>query len=307
MISWRYHLVSIVAVILALALGVLAGATVIGDRFVDQLRNQTDSAQQRTDVAEAEAAQLREFVQEAVQYLTAGKLVEATGVGPEVVLVTQEPVDTAMRDQVLQSLEDAGADVVARLTATEKLTNPDAQADLAALVDRPGIDPSALPAALAAMLGARLKGLSTQTDGTDLLEEVDPFVVIDPARDVDLRDVGGPSTIVVVFANDAGDPVLDPQSFLMPFTGELVTAPSINVAVGEGTASELGFVAAVREDGEVFPDGVLVTVDDLDEAIGRAALVLGLANLLASPGDGGDYGENGSGFLPPPPPVELAA
>ncbi|HEV8564688.1 MAG TPA: copper transporter [Actinomycetota bacterium] len=311
MISWRYHLVSIVAVILAVALGVLAGATVVGDRFVDQLRRQTDSAQQRADAFEAEAARLREFTTEAVQYLTAGKLVDESGLGTEVVLVTQEPVD-GMRDQVLQALEDAGANVVAQLTATTQLTDSDALGDLAALVDRPGLEPSALPAALAAKLGARLKGLSTQADGTDLLEELDPFVVVDPARDVDLRDVGGPSTVVVVFASATVDPELDPQSFLdprsflVPFTGELAKAPTVAVAAGEGVSSELGFVAAVRDDGEAFPDGVIVTVDDLDEPIGRAALVLGLANLLASPGDGGDYGENGNGFLPPPPASEPA-
>jgi hypothetical protein len=307
-ISWRYHLVSIVAVILAVALGVLAGATVVGDRFVDQLRRQTDEAQQRADTFQAEAAQLRLFTTEAVQYLTADKLTGAVGAGVDVVLVTQEPVDTGMRDQVLQSLEAAGANVVARLTATKQLTAPDAQEDLAALVDRPGLQPSALPAALAVKLGARLKGLSTQTDGTDLLEQLDPFVVVDPARDVDLKDVGGPSTVVVVFASDGGDPVtLDPQSFLVPLTAELVKSPTIPVAAGEGVSSELGFVAAVRDDGETFSDGALVTVDDLDETIGRAALVLGIANLLAAPGDGGDYGENGTGFLPSPPDSGLAA
>jgi hypothetical protein len=308
-ISWRYHLVSIVAVILALSLGVLAGATVVGDRFVDQLRRQTDSAQRRADASDSEAARLREFTDEAVQNLTAGKLVGATDVGVDVVLVTQDPIDGTMRDQVRQSLEDAGADVVAQLTATAQLTDPQAQADLAALVDRPGIEPSALPAALAVQVGARLKGLSTQTDGTDLLEQLDQsgFVQVDPARDVDLRDVGGPSTVVVMFASATGEPVLDPQTFLVPFTAELTKSPSIPVAVGEGLTSELGFVSAVREDDGAFPDGVLVSVDDLDEAIGRAALVLGLANLLASPGGGGDYGENGNGFLPPPPTAGLAA
>lgn len=302
MISWRYHLVSIVAVILALALGVLAGATVIGDRFVEQLQRQTDSLQQRADAAQEEAAHLREWTTEAVQYLTAGKLEDPVGDGVDVVLVTQEPVDAGMRDQVLQSLEDAGANVVARLTVTKQLTTPDSQGDLAALVDRPGLEPSALPAALAVMVGARLKGLSTQTDGTDLLEQLDPFIVVDPARDVDLKDVGGPSTVVVVFASDAGDPItIDPQSFLVPFTAELTKSPTNPVAAGEGVSSELAFVAAVRDDDESFPDGVLVTVDNLDEAIGRAAMVLGLANLIETPGAGGDYGESGSGFLPPPP------
>jgi copper transport outer membrane protein MctB len=302
-ISWRYHLVSIVAVILAVALGVLAGATVVGDRFVDQLRARTEAAEARADAASAELARLRVFTNEAVQYLTAGALVDGTGVGPDVVLVTQDPVDVAMRDQLVQSLEAGGAHVVAQLTVTDKLTDPGEEPKLASLVGRPGLDPSELPAALAVKIGARLKGLSSQTGGEDLLDQLDPFVAVDSARDVDLHDVGGPSTVVVVFANDDGETAaVDPQSFLVPFTGELVKSPALEVAAGEGSTSELGFVSAVRDDGEMFPDGVLVTVDDVDEAIGRAAMVLGLANLLASPGDGGDYGVNGNGYLPPPPP-----
>lgn len=302
MISWRYHLVSIVAVILAVALGVLAGATVVGDRFVDQLRARTEAAEARADAVSAELAGLRGFTNEAVEYLTAGALAGGTGTGPEVVLVTQDPVDGAMRDQVLQTLEAAGANVVAQLTATDKLTDPGEEARLASLVDRPGLDASELPAALAVKIGARLKGLSSQTGDGDLLDQLDPFVVVDPARDVNLQDVGGPSTVVVVFASDDGETAVDPQSFLVPFTGELVKSPTVEVAAGEGSTSELGFVSAVRDDGEMFPDGVLVTVDDVDEAIGRAAMVLGLANLLASPGSGGDYGVNGNGYLPPPPP-----
>ncbi|HEY7401143.1 MAG TPA: copper transporter [Actinomycetota bacterium] len=301
MISWRYHLVSIVAVILAVALGVLAGATVVGDRFVDQLRVQTENAQRRADAADAEAAKLRGFTNEAVQYLTAGALVGTTGVTPEVVLVTQDPVDGEMRDQVVQSLEAAGGHVVAQLTATSKLTDAGEEARLATLVGRPGLEASELPAALAVRIGARLKGLAPHGDGNDLLDELDPFVVVEPARDVDVHDVGGPSTIVVVFANDTGEPSLDPAAFLVPFTGELVKSPTMDVAAGEGSVSELGFVAAVRDDGDLFPDGALVTVDDLDDAIGRAAMVLGLANLVETPGDGGDYGVNGDGYLPAPP------
>ena len=38
MISWRYHVVSIVAVILAFGLGILAGTSVVGDRFATDLQ-----------------------------------------------------------------------------------------------------------------------------------------------------------------------------------------------------------------------------------------------------------------------------
>ena len=297
MISWRYHLVSIVAVILAVALGVLAGATVVGDRFVRQLRAQTDAAQRRADEAEAEAGRLRTFMNSAIPYLTADTLV-----GESVVLVTQDPWDRAMRDQVLQSLEAAGADVVAQLTATAQLTNADAEADLADLVGRPSVAPADLPAALAGQVADRLTiGPSSRGDGTDLLERLGPFVQVDPGQGIDLAEVGGTGTMVVVFAGGTGDPVLDPDAFLLPLTGELAKTPGLVMAAGEGLTSDFGFVSAVRDDGDAFPDGTIVTVDDLDQPFGRVALVLGLADLLASPEGGGDYGVNGSGGILPPP------
>ncbi len=41
MISWRYHLISIVAVFLAFGLGVLTGTTVLNDNLVRNLKSQT--------------------------------------------------------------------------------------------------------------------------------------------------------------------------------------------------------------------------------------------------------------------------
>ncbi|HYH28079.1 MAG TPA: copper transporter, partial [Actinomycetota bacterium] len=42
MISFRFHLVSLVAVFLALGLGILAGTTVLDRQIVSQLERQTD-------------------------------------------------------------------------------------------------------------------------------------------------------------------------------------------------------------------------------------------------------------------------
>jgi hypothetical protein len=62
-------------------------------------------------------------------------------------------------------------------------------------------------------------------------------------------------------------------------------------------ATAVPFVDLLRRGG---PDGV-VTVDDVDESRGGAALVLGLQRLILT-GEGGDYGvKDGSEPLPPPP------
>ena len=51
MISWRYHVVSIVAVILAFGLGILAGTSVVGDRFARDLQLNYDEAIGERDAA----------------------------------------------------------------------------------------------------------------------------------------------------------------------------------------------------------------------------------------------------------------
>ena len=51
MISWRYHVVSIVAVILAFGLGILAGTSVVGDRFARDLQLNYDEVIGERDAA----------------------------------------------------------------------------------------------------------------------------------------------------------------------------------------------------------------------------------------------------------------
>jgi hypothetical protein len=72
------------------------------------------------------------------------------------------------------------------------------------------------------------------------------------------------------------------------------------VVAAETLESEYPFVQLVRNNGSI--DGRLVTVDNADQVSGRIAIVLGLRNLLQSPGQGGDYGvkEGASGLLPQP-------
>jgi hypothetical protein len=72
------------------------------------------------------------------------------------------------------------------------------------------------------------------------------------------------------------------------------------VAAAESADSATPFVLLLRDDGHL--DGQMVTVDNADQVPGRAALVLGLRDLLSSPGSGGDYGikAGASSLLPKP-------
>ncbi len=287
LISWRYHIVSIVAVILALSLGVLAGATVVGDRFVEQLQGNTDRAEQTAARYREEADRLRGYTSETIAYLTDGKLV-----GSQIVLVTQDGSDDRVLSQTIQSVELAGGEVVAQLTVSAAIVDPARQEELDAIVGPAGTDPQGLPGALAARLADRLSAGAAARE-EDLLTLLEGFVRVEAA--VDPTAIGGPDTLVVVLASGSDEPSLAPDRFLLPLVRELA-ATSTPTAAGDGLSSTYGFVADVRADD--IPDGAIVTVDDLDQIYGGVALVLGLANLQASPSGGGDYGVDGSGFLP---------
>jgi L-alanine-DL-glutamate epimerase-like enolase superfamily enzyme len=87
-----------------------------------------------------------------------------------------------------------------------------------------------------------------------------------------------------------------PEDFAVPLAQRLAEL-GIPVAAGESVDTVVPFVSVLRAGGL---DG-LVTVDDLDESRGGAALVLGLGRLLAT-GDGGDYGVKDDAVPLPPLP-----
>jgi hypothetical protein len=118
-----------------------------------------------------------------------------------------------------------------------------------------------------------------------------------PPGTATLEEIGAPGQVVVVLSGGQGEEAaLPPEAFAVPLVQTLATIGS-PVAAGESLLGTIPFVTLVRAAGL---DGV-VTVDDLDLAMGGSALVLGLDRLLET-GEGGDFGvKDGAEPLPPPP------
>jgi Copper transport outer membrane protein, MctB len=292
LISFRYHLVSIVSVFLALALGVLVGTTVVNQGVIDDLNNRTNSAVKRAKDLEAQVGDLQGQLEEWRSFATAVEplLVEGQLTGSEVVLVTQEGVDPADLERVRRSLEDAGGSVVAELVITKRmaLTDEAARTELAEAVGSfQSTDPTDLAETAAQRLASRLTAGPSSPDSpdTDLIDRLRTagFLV--------LRGGGAPEDIGTSF-----------QSIVLLAGGSdpRVVASSRPLVAAETTQTALPFVGLIRNDGAL--DGDLVTVDNADQIPGRVAIVFGLRDLLASPGQGGDYGvkDGASGILPRP-------
>jgi hypothetical protein len=69
MINFRFHIVSLIAVFLALALGAIFGSTVVDRAIVDNLRSQIDRVEQKADAKRAENDALRAENERLEQYV----------------------------------------------------------------------------------------------------------------------------------------------------------------------------------------------------------------------------------------------
>jgi len=295
--------VTIVAVFLALAIGLLGGAAFVQPALQEELQNQTDRL--RRDLADRtrEIGDLREqigalggFAEAALPYLTIGKLTSTP-----VVLVTQVGVEDEVLAQAKESLTDAGARILTTVSATDELVSDDpaTHEQLALMLGAPTAAAEELPGLAAEALAQRLS--NPQVIGDDILAELLSAGFLAPVdagpSAATLDEIGADGQVVVVLSGGRGEqPVLAPEAFAVPLADQLAGL-GVPVAAGESLLSDYDFVSLIRSNGT---EGT-VTVDDLDQTIGAAALVLGLEELLAT-GNGGAYGvKDGAEPLPPLP------
>ena len=299
MISWRYHVVSIVAVVLAFGLGVVAGTSVVNDELVKRLQLNNDRSTQQRDEAQAELAVHERAAQDLQSVLRDGVLAGRSGI-----VVTMEGVDQPAR-RAVDELAAAGVDVLASLEITRRFAEPDAD-DVPALqrvLGTSSADPDTLRERAVDAFAIRLAVGSDGGSGDVLTAMLDEGLVTTD-RDLDraaLQSLGGVGQPIVLAAG--GTPAQDlpgPGAVLLPVTDRLVElgAPVAAVAPRE---DGYGFVSQVRDAGGI-PDCSLVTVDDLDLSLGGIALAMGLDRLLDDPDPafrpGGDYGVGGDRMVP---------
>ena len=289
------------AVIIAFGLGILAGTSVVGDRFVNDLQKNYDEAIGERDAALALVNTYERFA-EALQ----PTLLDDVLIGEEAVIVTSEGIDRPAR-QAADALTAAGVDVLATLELTRRLADPEIENNAAVLEGILGLsasDPESLRAGVADALAVRLAGgsLSGQDDVLGSLLE-GGFVTADRDLEPDaLLGIGGGGQLVVIAA---GGPQptrsVAPEALLAPFTERLVRLDAPTVAVGP-TEDGYGFIALVRDSNEI-PDCSIVTVDDID-LVGIGGITLAMAiDRLRDDADptvrpGGDYGIRGDSIVP---------
>jgi Copper transport outer membrane protein, MctB len=166
MINFRYHLVSLTAVFLALGVGLLLGTTFLDDALENQLRSDLDELEHDLDRAGERNSELRRqldaFEEEAggLDEQLGARLFDQQLLGQPVLVVAPRGIDDGLVDRVTTALDQADADVMGTwwLTDRLRLDDDDEVAQLAEALDLSTDDTGRLRNSLATQLADVLYG-----------------------------------------------------------------------------------------------------------------------------------------------------
>ncbi|MEU4388853.1 copper transporter [Promicromonospora sp. NPDC023805] len=295
MIDFRYHLVSLISVFLALAVGIILGAGPLQGAIGETLTEQVDALRaERTDLrTELDATQTaldgdERFIEAAGAQLVTGALQDQR---VAIVQLGEVPQDDA--DGVLNQLTTAGANVVSTSVLTESWTDATEEssnetvagglrANLGAAAPE-GDDTSAiLGAALALALTGTENGAERSAQAMDLEVQLERLGYIEagdeqtePAQALVLL-VGSAAQPQATTdgATEAAEPTPDVWTSVTRAAQEISGA-----AVLAGPTDEPGdTVQAVRDDEDIAAE--VTTVSGIDRLVGRINVPLAVAARL---------------------------
>ena len=307
MINFRFHLVSLTAVFLALAAGIVIGAGVVDQKTVEGLKDQLDTVAKRRDVTnkenqrlDAELAEWKRFSDQAGDQLVGGRLT-----GTRVLVVAVRGIERGHVDGLRTSLASAGASLEGTVwfTSKWKLTNDADTSALAAVIGDPSeqrqerVRAAAIALLADTWLGGQKTDIATRLDEAGFLEFEGAA-----GSPVALGDVPLPATSFVVVSG--GNAVAAPDALPVPLTRQLAgggarvlaTEPSRDPQ--DPLSEKPGFIGELRADKETADR--ISTVDNIDDYRGRVASVLALQ--LVQQDRHGHYGTGpGAARLVPEP------
>jgi hypothetical protein len=290
-ISLRYHIVSIVAVFLALALGIVVGTTALNGPITTNLRHQVDSLTSQNKTSAQQIKDLQAQVDNSQKFATAygSAITKTTLVGSSVLIVGMPGADTSVKDDLSKQIATAGGKVSGRVQLTSAYTDPKRAADITSFVTQ--VHPVGLTLPTTddagtlggALLSFVLLGKGQASDVTQVLSGLADLRMLK----IEGSDEVTPSTLVLVVANGAlpsGDAGGKVQLALL--TELAKTGGHVVVAADTASANSNGLVSLLRNDNA--DASAVSSVDNADTQIGEVASVLALADAQA--GHNGQFG-----------------
>jgi hypothetical protein len=332
-IDFRYHLVSIVAVFLALAIGIVLGSTELQPTaytFLNstsaKLQNELDQVTSQRDTAQQQANADEQYAQAVEPAVLHGLLT-----GQRLLIVTEPGAQASVVSGISTAANDAGAVVTGQINLAPKFfdTSGTTQDSLnqttmdVAQTANITLDTSATYQQQAAQViaseilttpsaststgssGSQSAGSDQGTNARTMLQAY--------AASQFLSTTGQPAApatlaIVVTPQNAPSDGSADQLDVvLIPLVQELAAKSSATVVVGSSSGSGAGSPIAVLRSNNV--SNQVSTVDDADLVSGQTVAIQALAARLAG-GKAGSYGFTANGataVAPSPVPTPTAS
>lgn len=317
MINFRYHVVSLTAVFLALAVGLVLGSTVLNGPMLDALESRVNTMGRENSQLREQVNFLEEEVNREQDWATeaAPGLLAETLTGRRVGLLVT-PAGQEYVEGVAEKLDLTGASITGTVTLTDKFTHPQhrmhelldvAVNSLPSSVDSDTLPPNsdgveASAALLAAVLFDHAPTAPDGTEGqngTEAQDGADPPPSV-PAEDrrtvlsayttldyLERDDWDAPAEIVVVVTGlpDSENDADERNDAIVTAVTQFGLAGPVVVA-GVGLAGDGNVVAEMRTHAELAE--TVSTVDNAATPQGQVATGLAVAERLA--GRAGHYG-----------------
>jgi hypothetical protein len=310
-IDFRYHLVSLIAVFLAVALGIVIGTTALNEPILADIKNQVSALEQDKRSLEDRTQQLQTQLNttDAFADAVAPALVKNTLAGSRVLLiVTDDAVTPETIDGVSTIVDEADGTVSGTLRLRPEYSDPSTAASLRSYVTGGGLpagiqlppgtdDPGKL---VGALLGQVLMVPASGAPAADPTAISSVLAGLNSLKVLAVEgDAVGPADYAVVLTGAAfsGDDAAERNAVLVDLVSALDSAGSGAVVAGDGSsATNNGLVGVIRADPTL--SAAVSTVDNVGTAAGQISTVLSLGR--EAEGTSGKYG-TGQDTQPVPP------
>jgi hypothetical protein len=320
MIDFRYHLVSIVAVFLALAIGIVLGSTELQGDTIDalrlssnQLKNELSTSNGQRDSYEQQAGADQQFLQTAEPRLLANELP-----GDRIVLVTEPGASSTVISGIKQAAGLAGATVTGQV-ALQPIFSDLSGATQASLSGLNGNLATTNQTALAAPSNQQTANqqqaaqliasaiLATTTAGeTQGLSTADAQTLLGAYAQAGYLTISGAPydratlAVIVTPATAPADGQNDPANLvLLAVAQEFAAASAATVVVGStaGSAASGSAISVLRSSSV---SSLVSSVDNADTTIGQVSTIWAVAN-QSDGGKANSYGISGASAVSPVP------
>ena len=308
MIDFRYHLVSLISVFLALAVGVVLGAGPLQNSLGTALNDQVTALRENRNATQAKLEQTETAVNERDSYITqaATSLLPGTLASKNVAMVLLPDAKAEDADAIAAQLKNAGATVTGRVSLTSTwvdLSRENYRSTFSGQVQ--GHLGSTNSKDANGILGEALaKALTANDDSSRVLMDMlsvtvdksgTPFVSVDstPTAAAEMIVVVGPRPQASSGkgATVEASPGEDPKAWAKALEGTAGRAPTVVVGSADGDGGVVGIIRSEK--------AKVTTIDSVGQIAASVSTPLALASTRA--GTIGHYGfDKGAEAVMPP-------